>query len=36
MKDVPLLLCLLLLEDALNGCRQVLVLMPYVSMVLVF
>lgn len=34
MKDVPL--CVLLLEDALNGWRQVLVLMSCISVVLVF
>lgn len=36
VKDVPLPLRLLLLEDTLNGWRKVLVLVPYISMVLVF
>lgn len=35
-KRVPLPLCLLLLEDALNEWRHVLILTLYTSMVLVF
>lgn len=35
-KDIPLPLHLLVLEDALNRLRQVLVLMLYIGMILVF
>lgn len=35
-KDVPLPLHLLVLEDALNRLKHVLVLMPYIGMILVF
>jgi len=34
VKDVPLPLHLLLLEDPLNGWRQVLILTPYIRIVL--
>lgn len=35
-KISPCLYCPLLLEDTLNGRKQILVLMPYMSIVLVF